>query len=86
MATIIIRSGKKAWDVILIPVGVSSTHIHLKPEHVKALFGEGAELTVLRNLSQPGEFAANETVEVIGSKGEFPTVRVLGPVILGTIM
>jgi putative phosphotransacetylase len=62
-----------------VPVGVSARHIHLSPEHIEVLFGKGAELTEMKPLSQPGQFAANETVEVIGPKGTFPKVRILGP-------
>ncbi|MDE3840946.1 propanediol utilization protein [Bacillus methanolicus] len=64
---------------MLIPVGVSNRHIHLKREHMDVLFGKGYELTKMKDLSQPGEFAANETVKVVGTKGEFPNVRILGP-------
>jgi putative phosphotransacetylase len=63
-----------------IPVGVSNRHIHLKEEHVHTLFGDQYKLSKLKDLSQPGEFAANETVKVVGPKGEFPAVRILGPV------
>jgi putative phosphotransacetylase len=54
-----------------VPVGVSARHIHLTQEHVEALFGPGYQLTEFKPLSQPGQFAANETVAVIGSKGKF---------------
>ena len=63
-----------------VPVGISARHIHLSSEHVNILFGEGAELTEFKPLSQPGQYAANETVAVYGPKGSFPKVRILGPV------
>ncbi|RAP75061.1 phosphate propanoyltransferase [Paenibacillus montanisoli] len=62
-----------------IPVGVSGRHIHLSEPHVEALFGAGAKLTVQRELSQPGQFAAKETVTLAGPKGVLRNVRVLGP-------
>ncbi|WP_307470417.1 phosphate propanoyltransferase [Paenibacillus harenae] len=63
-----------------VPIGVSARHIHLSEEHVEALFGAGYTLTEMKPLSQPGQYAANETVAVIGPKGEFAKVRILGPV------
>ncbi|AJY76641.1 phosphate propanoyltransferase [Paenibacillus beijingensis] len=62
-----------------VPVGVSARHIHLSAAHVEALFGPGAGLTEMKPLSQPGQFAAGETVAVVGPKGTFPKVRILGP-------
>lgn len=61
-------------------VEISARHVHLSQEHLEVLFGEGFELTVKKELSQPGQFASNERVRVIGSKGEFPAVSILGPV------
>ena len=63
-----------------VPVSVSARHIHVSQEHVEILFGKGYELTEFKPLSQPGQYAANETVAVIGSKGQFDKVRILGPV------
>lgn len=63
----------------MIPVAVSARHVHLAPEHVEALFGQGFELTKRSDLSQPGQFASNETVVIAGPKGSLERVRVLGP-------
>lgn len=68
-------SGKR-----MVPVGVSGRHMHLTREVLEQLFGRGFELTKLRDLSQPGEFAANETVTIVGPSGRaIEKVRVLGP-------
>ena len=63
-----------------IPVGVSNRHIHLSAEHIKILFGAGHTLTRQKDLKQVGEFAAAETVTMVGPKGVIRGVRVLGPV------
>jgi putative phosphotransacetylase len=62
-----------------IPVALSARHVHLSQAHVEALFGPGHKLTPLSELSQPGQFAARETVEIVGPKRSIPGVRVLGP-------
>ncbi len=63
-----------------IPVGVSNRHIHLTREHVDILFGSGYELTKLKDLSQPGQFACKEQLTIVGpSMRAIEGVRVLGP-------
>lgn len=63
-----------------IPVGVSNRHIHLSAEHIEVLFGSGYSLTNDKDLKQVGEYAAKETVTLVGPKGVIRNVRVLGPV------
>jgi len=61
-------------------VNTSARHMHISPEHLQTLFGPGAELTVYRWLYQPGEFAAEQTVTVIGPRRRMiEKVRILGP-------
>ena len=61
-------------------VETSARHVHVTREALDILFGEGFELTKKKDLSQPGQFASNERVAVIGPKGQFPSVSILGPI------
>ncbi|MBQ7897965.1 MAG: phosphate propanoyltransferase [Clostridia bacterium] len=61
-------------------VETSARHVHLSAEHLEILFGKGAELTVKKMLSQPGQFACEERVTVVGPKREIKGVSILGPV------
>lgn len=61
-------------------VETSARHAHVSEADLAILFGEGYELTVKKMLSQPGQFASNERVTVVGPKGELAGVSILGPV------
>ena len=61
-------------------VETSARHIHLSQEHVDILFGAGHQLTHKKDLSQPGQFACEERVTVVGPKKEIKNVSILGPV------
>lgn len=64
---------------IQIPLGVSNRHIHLCREDMDILFGKGSQLTKLKDLKQPGQYACKETLIIKGPKGEISKVRILGP-------
>lgn len=72
---------KKLTEAVLgrlfIELEASGRHVHVTAEQAKRLFGHG--LTPKRPLSQPGQYLANERVTVLGPKGEFQNVAVLGP-------
>ncbi len=61
-------------------VETSARHIHVSREALDILFGEGYELTPKKDLSQPGQFACEERVTVVGPKKELAGVSILGPV------
>lgn len=63
-----------------IKAGVSNRHIHVSQEHLEILFGKGYELTPIKDLGQPGQYAAKEKVILVGPKGAIEGVRILGPV------
>ena len=60
-----------------VSVGISNHHVHLTEDDLKILFG--CFLTIRNDLKQPGQFASNQIVDVIGPKGEIKGLRVLGP-------
>ncbi len=61
-------------------VETSARHVHVTQEHLEILFGKGAVLTKKKDLSQPGQFACEERVEVVGPKKSLANVSILGPV------
>lgn len=63
-----------------IPLSTSAHHVHLSQEHFEILFGTGRTMTPRSDLSQPDQFAAVETVNLVGPKGRIERVRILGPV------
>ena len=72
-----VKEGEKSDE---IPVGISNRHIHLSREHVDILFGKDYQLTKLKDLSQPGQYACKEQLTLVGpSMRAIEGVRVLGP-------
>lgn len=63
-----------------VMVETSARHVHVTQETLNTLFGEGYQLTVKKPLSQPGQYASNERVDIRGPKGEMKNVSILGPV------
>ena len=74
-------SASKGLAANEVPVGVSNRHIHLTQADVETLFGAGYQLTPMKDLSQPGQYACKETLTLIGpAMRPIEGVRVLGPV------
>lgn len=63
-----------------IGVGISNRHVHISQDDLNLLFGDRYQLTPLKELSQPGQFACKEVVTICGPKGAIERVRLLGPV------
>lgn len=63
-----------------VKIGLSNKHVHLSKEHLEILFGKGYELTPTKDLVQPGQFASEEKVDIVGPKKTLSGIRVLGPV------
>lgn len=63
-----------------ILIETSARHVHVSAEALEVLFGKGAELTKKKDLSQPGQYACEERVTVVGPKKELANVSILGPV------
>ena len=62
-----------------IPIETSARHIHVCEEDFKKLFGDDAVLHYVHELSQPGQYLCKERITVVGPKGKFENVAILGP-------
>ena len=63
-----------------ILIETSARHVHVSAEALEVLFGKGAELTKKKDLSQPGQYACEERVTIVGPKKQLANVSILGPV------
>ncbi len=63
-----------------LPIALSNRHIHVSQKDLDTLFGEGYELTHTKDLSQPGQYACEEKVDLVGPKRTIKGIRILGPV------
>lgn len=77
-AKLILEMDKVNID-LSIPIAISARHVHLTQATVEQLFGKGYQLTEYKPLSQPGQFACNEKVTIVGPKNQIERVRILGP-------
>lgn len=76
---LVLQQDRIHHDERTIPVAVSARHVHLSQDAIDKLFGPGYQLTIRNDLSQPGQYAAEETVHLIGPRNTLQNVRILGP-------
>jgi propanediol utilization protein len=75
-----IKPKEESSNLFSIPAEISNHHVHLTRDSLDVLYGKGYELTKLRDLSQPGEFASNERLSIVGANMRvIEKVRILGP-------
>ncbi|MBM4362375.1 MAG: acetate/propionate family kinase [Deltaproteobacteria bacterium] len=78
-AAAVVEAGRPKPGPGPIPIAVSARHVHLTPEAFAVLFGPGAELTRQKDISQPGQFASEQKVNLVGPRDRIDGVRILGP-------
>lgn len=71
---------RKSFKMEKFIIETSARHVHVTTEDLETLFGKGYKLTPKKDLSQPGQFACEERVTVVGPKKELARVSILGPV------
>ncbi|MCB0331780.1 MAG: phosphate propanoyltransferase, partial [Bdellovibrionales bacterium] len=69
----------KASSKLRVPIAASVRHVHLRKETIEQLFGEGVKLTQEKELSQPGQFLADQTVTLVGPEDSIKEVSIVGP-------
>jgi putative phosphotransacetylase len=84
-----VKGGGLRWKAVVVEggmnmsysveTGISNKHLHLSEAHIATLFGAGHKLTPIKDLKQPGQYAADERVDIVGPKGALRGIRVLGP-------
>ncbi len=75
-----IKPKEESSNLFSIPIEISNHHVHLTRDSLDILYGKDYELTKLRDLSQPGEFASNERVSIVGANMKvIEKVRILAP-------
>ena len=72
--------------MIIVPIEISSRHVHLRQEDLDVLFGLDYKLVPLKNISQTGQYAAQETVTLKNGNSEIKNVRIIGPVRQSTVV
>ncbi len=75
----VVEGRKKTKSIGLVPIAISARHVHLDRETMDLLFGEGSQLEVYREISQPGQFASAQRVTLVGPRNRIEGVRILGP-------